>query len=225
MLNALNGNFTDDSSKSLGLDHKSQAGSVTAPRRPSTGGIDAYLRESEEAHVRVTRELREKRRRDLVAQGMTIRQAKEREQYEYEHPDAPKEIRDYEGSKVREIENLMGLRDHDVKGGSSSKSKFKTRKKGTRVCPNCHIESCGCGPMIGRPFEDGRSEHLNAKVRLNAKEAISDEKIAPGLIIQAVVDRAQELGMTIRDYLDLIGAKDIDDAARRLRENGKAAAA
>lgn len=137
--------FTDDSSSTLGLSH---SGTYLGPRPSSvraSGGIEAHFAGDVERIRKVVRERIEKRARELAKQGISWTQARKLAAEEVENPEKTRELKDREGDKVRAIENLMGAHDKPSShSSSSSKSKFKSEKRGTKVCRECHLERCTC---------------------------------------------------------------------------------
>lgn len=204
--------YYDDSSRALGLDHSATSGASIGSRRAS-GGIDAHFSPQEEAHRRITKELREKRRRELMGQGMTLRQATEQEQKEYDDPAVKRQLYDREGAHTRAIEQLADMRKKPPGHSSSSaKSKFKQRKTGTRVCPNCHLEGCQCYIGPGRPFEDGRSARVRASVRRGVKEKLASQGVSAGRVVQAVVDLSDSIGVDLDTVIRILESTKADPA-------------
>jgi hypothetical protein len=212
--------FTDDSSSTLSLDHRAASGALPGPRRLSAvGGIERHFAPQEIEARRIQQQLLDKRIRELHAEGHTIKQATELARQEFADPKVLKPVEDREAKHVREIEHLMGA-DMDVDGGSSgSKSKYKQRKTGTHVCPNCYLEGCQCYVGPGRPFMGGRgrTEDVSCKVTSDARTQLRDDKISAGAVVEAIVERAQELGIGVPDYLASIGVENVEQLTTRLQ--------
>lgn len=198
--------WTDDSSTELGLNHSSTAAPLLGPRRAS-GGIDAYLAPQEETSRRVLRERIDKLAREHQKRGIRPTEARRLAAEEIANPEKTTEMRDHEGARIRAIENLADMRKKPPGHSSSgASSKFKRRKTGTRLCPNCHLEGCQCGAPIGRPFKGGRSVDVSCKVSPGADETLEEwgKALSAGAIVEAVVIMAREQGLGPVETLALL---------------------
>src|SRR5579862_1147140 len=169
--------FYDDSSSSLSIGHNADAGSAGADSFKGRG-IAAWDA-AERAKIAADRRDRiQKRVRELVRDGHTIKQARELAAQEIDNPQVLRPLgkEERELKHERAVRHLMG-EDMDVAGGSSgAKSKFKQQKTGTRICPNCHLEGCQCYVGPGRPYEGGRSETVGCKVSPAVREPLVEQR-------------------------------------------------
>lgn len=196
--------FYDDPGSALKIGHSSTTGAPSSASRRVSGGIEQFFEPQIAAHRKIAAELLTKRARELMAEGCTDAQARRLAQAERDDPKILRQLRDYEGDHRRKLEYLMGVYNHVVGGSSGSGSKFKSRKTGTRVCRECHLEGCTCYVGPGRPFKAGRSEDVGCKVTPLQHDRMIDEKVAAGMIVSSVVEKAAELGRPIGDVLAML---------------------
>ena len=196
--------YYDDSSNALGLARRAEDGSFKGR------GIAAFDAAERAKIAAGRRERIQKRVRELVRDGHTIKQAREAAEQEIDNPTVlkplGKEERDLKHERA--VRHLMG-EDMDVAGGSSgAKSKFKSRKTGTRVCPNCHLEGCQCYQGPGRPpLEHARTKQVGCKVSDRVHDFLEGKavEISAGLIVDTVVTLAIEHGVTRpRDVIKML---------------------
>lgn len=198
--------FYDDSSGAMSLGHNAVAPSGTlSGSRLASGGIEKHFAGDVERIRTVTRERIEKLAREHIKRGIRPTEARRLAQEEIENPQKTSELKDYDGAHQRFMRSLMNA-DLDVDGGTSSSAKFKPRKTGTHVCPNCHLEGCQCYRGPGRPFADGRSDRVKANVRQGVKEKLVREGVSAGRCVQAVVDLSDSLGVELDTVVRLLEA-------------------
>lgn len=171
--------FFDDSSKTLGLTHRAKAPDSQVfdrggDRLPKPG----KLRDLEIAERQKIIEVEAERREDEIRKltnppgaggyGMTRKQAEEivdRETLKRGRRHGKDEAED---RRRRELETLMDARKKTHGGGSRTKARRKTGKRGTLVCTECHLEcahGCDCTKCVCGPCKAYQAAALKAKGR------------------------------------------------------------
>lgn len=208
--------FTDDSSSALALSHRATGDLATFKGR-GIAKFDAAERAVIEANLRAKRE---KRVAELVKDGHTIKQARERAQEEYDNPKLGKERRAEERADrhVREVEDLADMHLKPAKHGHGSKSRRKiVAKSGKPICLNCKLEADGCwcicangGQLCvscesyrrsqtkrGRPAAGKRSRVVRVRgtVSTPVAAALKGIGVSVGQIVEAFVEAAVTTGV------------------------------
>lgn len=90
-------------------------------------------------------------------------------------------------------------------GNGASRDRFKSsRKRGTWICQDCHLEYCGHRPgrRGPKPSGHGRNKDLHASVSETTKAALDVGSIKAGKIVESVVTASMRSGVSIGKILD-----------------------
>jgi hypothetical protein len=203
--------FTDDSSKSLGLSHAAtgvpdpQVFDRGGDRLPKPGKLRDMEIADRERILAGERTVRDAEIAKLVAQGATAKQAAEI--FERERGKHGKERKALERAerRLKATEIDMGVHKKPAKhSGSKSGRRFGSPKKGTWICSSCRLEGCEHRPKSrgGRPATSNRSLETHIRMSPLTKAAMRQARVKPS-------DAAEIFAIAWRDGTTVAAAAEV----------------